>query len=205
MSNVTVEKVKVVKAPEQTVPDVKAETPKAEVSPVVTPVVVTQMDKMEKAIELVSEKMTKIAGSYDGKYQEDGVQGVPGTKGEKTTPTSDGQPDEGQADKKAEGDYDDGYAKGVEPDGDEDPECDDYEECSHCKGKGKMKKAVKKDAEEEEEEEEETLPKKAELSTKADLSVDAWRAHFGFSNKPSKAMQTWKDACDNFTNPVIKE
>jgi hypothetical protein len=191
MNNVEVTKVKVVKAPETVKPDEKVEVQAPEVK--VEAEKVSVLDKFEATLD---RWMSKMAGTYDGKYQEeekkaeeDGVQGVPGTTSEE--------------EKKAEGDYDGGYAKHSEPDGDEpdkdeEPDGDEYEECvcDKCGSNYKMKKVKKAEEEEEEEEKraEEVLPKKAELAP--DLSADSWKKMFGNDVKPSKAMQSWQSACD---------
>jgi hypothetical protein len=191
MSNVTTEKIKVVKQPDVVKPDVKLETPVVvESTPSVEASKPTIMDRLEKVI-------SKLAGSYDGKYQEedDGVQGVPGTKGEEKK----------AEEKQAEGSYDGKYQEepAEEPDGDEGEDC----VCEKCGSTYKAKKAEKKAEAEEEEEEEETMPKKEELSPeKLDLSVDAWRKNFGQEVKPNKAMTTWQEACGAlFTGDAFPE
>jgi hypothetical protein len=131
--------------------EVKAEDTKSELS------------VLQDSVLVLTEKVNKIEGSYDGGYgapndklpppaasksaevKEDAVPGVPGTHAEE------------------KGGYDSKYVEGndhKEPDGDE-PDGDECE-CSYCKGTGKMKKTKKPDVVEEETKPEE--PEKKEHS-----------------------------------------
>jgi hypothetical protein len=199
--NVTVEKVKVVKAPETVKPDTKAEAPVAQAKTETKP---TILEKLEGALN-------KLMGSYDGKYQEveepkkEEVPGVPGTKEEETAPEG-GEKPEGE---KLEGSYDGKYQEEPEAKPEAEEEC-----CPHCGSKMKkaQKKAEEKEGEEEEKKEEkhaeeEVLPTKAETSAeKPDLSVDAWRSNFFAAGvKPSPRNVDWAKACEAFTNSPSKQ
>jgi hypothetical protein len=206
--NVTVEKVKVVKAPTEVKPDVKVEV-KPQVVLTETGFQPVKAEEKPSVLEKLETVLTKLMGTYDGNYQEE-VKGVPGTA---EAPEGGEKPEGEQHDTKAEGSYDGKYQEGHDPeDDDEGEECT----CSACGSKYKMKKAKKAEEEEkkmEEEEEkkaeEEVLPKKAELSAevKPDLSVDAWRANFFSATgvTPSKSAQDWMSACDTFTKTISKE
>lgn len=110
----------------------KKEETKVEVAPIAAK---TEVKKLS-----FFDKIKQLMGEYDGKYE--AVPGVPGTEESKPANEPEGSPTMPATPTN----YTETHE---EPDGDE---CDcEYEECSHCKGTGKMKKA-------EEKKEEETVP-----------------------------------------------
>lgn len=190
--NVTVEKVKVVKAPETVKPDTKEEA-KPEVALTVDGFQPVEI-KTEKTtiLERLEGALRNLMGSYDGKYQE-------AEKAEEAP--EGGEKPEGE---KLEGSYDGGYA-----------------ECPHCGQKMKAEKKAeepepkpekeepkKEEPKKEEKSAEEVLPTKAEVAAeKPDLSVEAWRSNFYTNSgiKPSARNVDWMKACDAFTNPPSKQ
>lgn len=175
--NVTVEKVKLVKATETQKPETKAEAP---VTETVTPTIL--------------EKLETVLGKLVGLEKHQEVPGVPGTKAEEPEKE---EPKKDECDgvcptcgcKKG--------AKAEEPDGDEEPE----------KEEKKAEEPAKEEPKDEKKAEEPVEPKKEEKAPEVDLSNDAWRANFyaNASIKPSARTGEWMSACEAFTKSVSKE